>query len=233
MFLLEGGNFILLLGKRTYNQTISILKNKKQLPPIFLELKELIYQKYHVTAINFVYEKIKHNNPENSYSLYILLLNNGDYDKMCEGGYGGYKKNRQKFIADEFYKLALKYNFDTKEHTKDVWLCFNDFHAELKDETNRLASIEAIKFIKGKYSQLPIWDIIPHFCSIVVFYFTKDQVKENYLNGINKAIKQDYFSILKKYDEFNLFEYSSFIVHFDSNEFLDKEYGGNLHYYFK
>ena len=224
---------MILLERDVYDETIAIIRNEKNLADIFIELKELIYKQFKVTAINFVYERIKYNNPENRYSLNILLLNKGDYQKMCDGPYGGYRKSKQKYIAEKFFELALRHNFDVKEHIADIWICYTDFYSELRAETNSIASAEAIAYIKREYPSLPIWLICPQFSCVVVFYETDKHVIENNQNGMNVKLKQDYFSILKKYDEFECCDYDSFQVFFDSKEALDRYYEGNLFYYFK
>lgn len=225
---------MILLEESKYNETIAILRNQKKLPEIFSELRELMNNQFRINAVNFTYEKIPYNNPENRYRLEVLLRNKGDYTKMCDGPYGGYKKNRQKFIADKFYELAIKYSVDDLEHIKDIWVCYNNFHAELSAEANRLASAEAIAFIKEKYKEVPIWQIYQQFSGGVVFYQTDSQVKEYEQNGISEKIKKDYFTILKEYDEFECFDDAdNFLLSFDSSELLERVYNGNLYQYFK
>ncbi len=53
----------------------------------------------------------------------------------------------------------------------------------------------------------------------------------NEKNGITEEMKQSYLSEIAKVDEFHFFK-EGYII-FDSKENLDKNYEGNLYYYFK
>ncbi len=67
----------------------------------------------------------------------------------------------------------------------------------------------------------------------MVFFHEDVDIKNNAENGICEMIRNDYYTELKKHDEFNVYNPDNFIVNFDSKENLDKNYSGNLYYYFK
>lgn len=79
-----------------------------------------------------------------------------------------------------------------------------------------------------------VWDVVPNASyGAVVFYYTEKHVTDNQKNGISKLIEDDYYSMLKKYDELNVFTRDNINLKFDSKENVDKNYEGNLFYYFR
>lgn len=224
---------MVLVGDREYNETLQILRGKKELAPIYLELKNWLIERFGVTAYNFVFEKIKYNNPENRYQLYILLSSTKDYHKMHEKGYCSYDRKKQDEISRQFNELALKYEFAHESKSKDVWICYNDFSVEIKTDVNSRAYKEIGNSIKEKYGKYSLWELCPAFTSVVVFYQKDSHIKKNSENGISDMIRKDYFEVLLKCDEFNVYKTDEFIMTFDSKENLDKNYSGNLYYYFK
>jgi hypothetical protein len=223
---------MILIENDEYNETLQILRGKKKLPSIYIELKNWLKERYDITALNFIFEKMKYNNPENRYRLYILL-SYSDYQRMMNHKEFGYDKKKQSEIADKFFELAVKYAFNEAASVENIWVCYNDFSSEIKSEANSAAMREAGPFIKEKYKQYPLWNLYTAFSSVVVFYEKDTDIKANSENGLSEMIKKDYFRILKTYDEFSIYNIDNFIMNFDSKENLDKNYEGNLYYYFK
>jgi hypothetical protein len=224
---------MVLVSEDKYKETLQILRNKKQLLPIYLELKMWLKERFDITSYNFVFEKIKYNNPDNRYQLYILLSTKADYISMMEKNLTGYDKNKQTEISQKFYELALKYSFGNEKSVKNVWVCYNDFSAEMKTDVNRRTYKEAGKPIKAKYGKYSLWNIVTSFESVVVFFLKDSDINENTKNGISEKIRNDYLETLKKHDEFNVYKPNEFTMSFDSKENLDTNYEGNLYYYFK
>jgi len=54
---------------------------------------------------------------------------------------------------------------------------------------------------------------------------------ENEANGVSPMILDDYYSLLKGYDELNYFTRQNIYIKFDSKENLEKNYQGSLFYY--
>ena len=68
---------------------------------------------------------------------------------------------------------------------------------------------------------------------MVVFYNSEINITTNQFIGISKQIKDDFYEVLHRIDEFNLFTYENLDFRYDSKENLDNHYDGNLFYYFK
>lgn len=216
-----------------YKETLKILRGEKELLPIYLDLKNWMLDMYGILAYNFIFEKIQYNNPENRYQLYILLSSTSDYNSIMEKSNYGYDESKQEAISKKFNELALKYKYGNIKTTNNVWICYNDFSVEMKTDVNNRACKECCSRILSKYSNCSLWNIYTAFTSVVVFFYQDVDIKNNTENGICELVRDDYYVTLKKHDEFNVYNSNNFIMNFDSKENLDKNYSGNLYYYFK
>lgn len=224
---------MVLVEDKKYKETLQILRGKKELSPLFRELKEWLRERFDVTAYNFVFERIKYNNPEGRFELYILLSSTADYNSMNEKTHYGYDKNKQEEISQKFKEIADKYDFGDPKTRMNVWVCYNDFSKEIKTEVNRHTCEKINKHIQEKYNDYSLWSIQAPFTDVVVFFIRDEDILKNTENGVCVSIRNDYFTVLKESDEFNVYNSDNFTMSFDSKENLDKNYEGNLYYYFK
>lgn len=185
----------------------------------------------HITAYNFEFKEMKFNNPTHRYRLYVLLSTRNEYDSMFNGY--NYGENKQTAIGRKQYELAQKYNMKNMNTYKGIFVAYCDFSEEMKTDYNRQAYKLIGKQLSKKYAVNSVWAIFTNFSSQVVFYQNYADVKVNQLKGLSKQIKDEYYETLHKLDEFNIFTYKDFCVEYDSKENLDKNYDGNLYYYFK
>ncbi len=79
-----------------------------------------------------------------------------------------------------------------------------------------------------------IWDISADASyGAVVFYYLYKDVAENQNKDVNKTIQDEYYLILKKYDELDYFTRDNMRLKFDSKENVDKNFQGNVNNYFR
>lgn len=222
---------MVLVDDKTYYETLEILRGNKKLHAIFAELKNWLYNEYHVTAYNFEFKEMEYNNPSHRYRLDVLLSSSKEYHSMFNGY--NYDETKQTTIARKLYELAQKYNMENIHTYKGIFVAYTDFSEEMKTDYNRQAYKLIGKQLLEKYMSHSVWKIVSNFSSVVVFYNNDADVKANQFSGLSKQIKDEYYEALHCVDEFNLFTYNSFWVVYDSKENLDKNYDGNLYYFFK
>jgi len=222
---------VVLVDDKIYYETLEILRGNKKLPAIFAELKDWLYNEYHITAYNFEFKEMEFNNPTHWYRLYILLSTRNDRNSMTKGY--NYDEDKQTAIAGKLYELAKNHNMKSLNTYKGAFVAYCDFSEEMQTDYNRQAYKLIGKQMLKKYESLSVWAIVTNFSSLVVFYHNDFEVKANQLNGLSKQIKDEYYYTLHQLDEFNVFTYENFSVGYDSKENLDKNYDGNLYYYFK
>lgn len=218
---------MVLLGDDIYKETKEIVRGKRRPSPLVMELAEWFRIKYSVKVLNIQFSKLP-GPQENRFRLYVIVENTQDYQKM----YVSPSQPNEEYhaqIALEFRKLALKHSFTDEMSLENLYVIYNDFSDEARTEANWGAAQEVAAQIKRKY---PVaWDVISMFSSSVVFYYADTDIGVNENNGISKAIRDTYYSILKRYDEFNYFTRENISLKFDSKENLDRNYQGNLFYY--
>jgi len=240
-----------------YHQTIDALRGRKELSPLFKELKEFIQAKYDATAYNFSFMKSTYRHlPDIRFSLEVVLATTDDFNKIlldCNNNeyvlhenitkeeierflstyrtMHGYDKNIQKEIAKMFFELAKKYNLVKMKSSEEIWVSYRDFSAHMRSEINRKIAKIASKSITQKYAAYRIWSVHESPLSSVVFFLSEEDLKNS--TDIRMEIEDYYFGLLKQHDEFNVFDRAGFRLGFDSKQNLDENYEGNLYYYFK
>lgn len=194
---------------------------------MLIEFSDWFMRAFSVKVLNIEFGKLKHSKT-NRHRLYVIVENTEGHRKMHVERLKP-KEEYQRQIADEFHRIALKYQLATEEQLENLFVTYNDFSEEAKTEANWKATKEFRDFVKNKYSV--IWDVLAMFSSLVVFCFLDSDIVTNESKGISETIADDYYSILKKYDELNYFTRENIHLRFDSKENLDKNYKGNFLYY--
>lgn len=216
-----------------YIQTRNVLLGKEKLHPATAEFLKWINNRYSINAINLEFSKFNKKEADKySHRLDIIVNSKKDYNSMFVSNGLRYNEDYRKEIADKFIYYAKKYKHPIK-NAKKIWVCYTDFSVEIKTDTNRKAMEEAKPIIKDHYKDIMLWDMFTAFESVVVFYMHDSNIQEYSANGISQRIKQDYFDLLKKHDELGYYTPDNSIIDFDSKENLDKNYEGNLFYYFR
>jgi hypothetical protein len=218
---------MVLLDDAIYEETKKIVLGKSKRSPMLIEFSDWSKRMFSVNVLNLEFGKLKYPKTKR-YHLYVIVENTEDYRKMYEEAFK-LNEDYQSQIESEFRKIASKYKFAAEEQLENLFVSYNDFSQEAKTEANWKAEKEVKDFIKVKYSV--VWDVLTMFSNSVIFYYVDSDIATNESKGISEAITNDYFSILKKYDDLNYFRRENICLKFDSKENLDKNYEGNFFYY--
>ena len=218
-----------LLDDDVYEETKRIVQGKVKKSPVLAELSDWFRSTYSVNVLNFQFGK-----PEVSkirgYRLYVILETTEDFQKMFLSPMQ-LNEEYEAQICAEFKRIALKHQFATKEQLTGLWVRYNDFSVEARTDANSRVIKQAKSRLMESYPT--VWSVIGDgFQGAVVFYYTDKDVLENQKSGVSKLIEEDYYSLLKEFDELNIFTRDTMNLKFDSKENLDKKYEGNLYYYF-
>jgi len=219
-----------LLDTDVYEETKNIVIGKIKKSPFLGEFSDWFMTTYSVKVLNVRFTKSEIPTVK-GYRLYVIIENTEDYQKMFHSPFR-FKEEYMAQISTEFKRIALKYNFASESQFTDMWIRYNDFSAEARTDTNGKAIGEAKTNIMEKYSI--VWDVSADASyGAVVFYYSDKDVGENQNNGISQTITDEYYSLLKKYDEPDFFTKENMRLKFDSKENVDKNFQGNLFYYFR
>jgi hypothetical protein len=219
---------MILLDDELYKETKSIVLGEHKKSELLNELSDWCMKTYSIRILNIQFSKLNEDENSSLYRLYIIVKDTEDFEKMY---IAPFRLNEvyEKQITDEFRRLALKYQYTDPVNLQRFIVRFNDFSEEAKTDANWQAVEEAKDSITSKYPM--VWHIEAIFSSSVVFYYSDDEISRNEKAGISQKIVDDYYSILKKYDELNYFTPENLAIKFDSKENLDKNYQGSLFNY--
>jgi len=218
---------MLLVNDKLYIQTKNIILHKEKLDDYKKSFCDILKDKCNIDVINYEFNKLDGN--ANRYSLYLLINNEHDFNKLYKNPTSPIIKYKKQ-ITKLFTQFVNSENVIDEIKPNNLFVGYNNFVRETMTENNWNASKEVeneIKIINKK-----VWKVITEFTNIVVFFNTEDS-KNEYINKNSKEIELLYLSILKKYDEFNQYNEVNINVMFESKETLDENYEGNLFYYSK
>lgn len=242
------------IDKKNFFETYAILKKEKQMLPVFCKMKDFVEENFSINILNVKFEKIRHgifNVKTKNYLLYgkkfkliFYVLNIKEFETMKEkievllpNGDHGYKlvnnNEKQTAILDYFCKVAKDEKFDVKVDKQEVWIDYyfwfsSDYMSFIANKVEKDITKEVIH----KYANIAnIWRIQLFYFGIYIFYEKNVDVINNESNGISNSIKEMYWDKICKIDEFKYYK-KEYIV-FYSKENIDKNYSGNLFYYFK
>jgi hypothetical protein len=227
-----------------YKETKLIKKGEKELSSLFKELAQWIEKKFDVSVLNVYYDLIT---PGNRPRLNVILEFSLDENKFKTHPYGSYNVHKQKIIADKFKELVndeytsegtlamrlFKRNHSIKYDTNNIWVIFSSFESVAKIETNESIPQAEVQELKDKINNKDLWEISRCFSGVTFFFYTDRQVKENSENGVIQRLTEEYYNLLKVYDEFDYFKKESFSIGIDSKENFDNNYQSNWYYYYR
>lgn len=239
-------------SKDNFYDTLKILKNKKTMHFVYAELKKYIENTFGITVFNITIDKFGFfDRPKkNSYfyqKKYLLVIHVSSYSERemmqnkvsveLANYQNAYKmvndKIKQDLIIDKLIELAKLNNFKTKINKTNTYVDYRfgfttDYAEILLDKIEKGITKEILNEFKEKAH---LWRIEKMFSTVTIFYFTELDKIENEKNGITHIIRDRYLSRIKEIDSINLFK-EEYIV-FDTKENVDKNYSGNLFYYFR
>jgi hypothetical protein len=208
-----------------YSLTKKIKQGELSLVFPFNSIADWIMENYGVRPINIIFDVLPHDNRPRLQVIFETKLEHGLF--VSNNGLFP-DKSIAEHILSRFKEMVVN-SPDFK--TDNIFLVFSSFEKVAKEEVNSLIPISDIDSIKNKVDY-DIWEIKKNFQSATIFFYTDKQV-ENYTNDevSKKKLKDLYFDLLKKYDEFDYLNCDDFDINFDSKENFDNNYESNWFYY--
>lgn len=209
-----------------YKDTLELKKGERILPEISKRLISWINNEYEVNAINIYYDRII---PDDRPRIQVIFENFSDVSKFSENGYGNYLPDKQKAISKKYIELVKELKLNKTHPTNNVFVSYSEFsnmynssiyYSVPKNELNKLIE---------KYQSEIVWQIRIDGSWIVVFFYTNRE-RDNAKNDLMiENLKNDYYTILKPYDEFNYLDRTW--IKRESKEDFDTIYKGNWFYW--
>jgi len=204
-----------------YKITRLIKLGKNMMDEKFNGFAEWIHQKYLVQILNIYTDTLDNG------TLRLQLIFEHETDLSIF-----FLKDRftsSKRIANTIEK-KYKETFQI-ENLQPILVLFYAFEPLAKEEANNKISLTTITSIEEKYKNV-LWKIARFGEHVTFFFYTNTESKKAKHSGLTAQLKQEYFDILKHFDEFDYFTLCNFNAVFDSKENFDKNYNGNWRAYY-
>ena len=227
-----------------YLDTKLIKQGVKKLGPIFQELADWIKQKFDTPVLNIYYDKIDTDKDRPRLSIIFEFYQSVENfrDRI-----GNYDTEKQNLIVDQFrqisknkslsdgnlfyrlFKTPQAFKFDTTR----LLVIFIAFEPIAREEVNHKIQQGEIDKLKQELTSKHVWEIYREFATTTYFFYTDKQIEEYKKDGTAETMRQQYFELLKKYDEFDYIKPNTYFLTFDSKENFDKNFESNWFWYSK
>jgi hypothetical protein len=221
-----------------YLDTKLVKQGVKQLDPIFQELSDWIKKKFDTPVLNIYYDKI--DTDKDRPRLSIIFEHYQNVEKFRDL-IGNYETEKQNLIADQFRQILksktiqrqslfdrlFKKSQTSRFDTDRLLVIFTGFDRIAREEVNNKIPQYEIDKLKQELNSKNVWEIYREFATTTYFFYTDKQIEDYKIDGTAEILRQQYFDILKKYDEFNYINLDSYFLAFDSKENFDKNFKSN------
>lgn len=203
---------------------------KTRLPPVLAQLQAWIQTELHVGVVHIVLDRIDIGPCVGRPRLTVILETDADY-KSWKTDAVTIRPEVERRVVSQFTKLA-EADSDTVD-TGDVLLTLDNFSDEcLGRACSAFLKSKAHRIVR-EFASARIWKIDGFSRLLVVFFETDKEIQVNTDNGTCAKISERCFDGVKRHDEFDYLSESSFRLKFDSKENVDKNFNGNLFYYWR
>ncbi|MBS1513082.1 MAG: hypothetical protein JST86_19755 [Bacteroidetes bacterium] len=225
-----------------YLDTKLVKQGVKKLDPIFQELANWINQKFDTQVLNIYYDKIDVD--KNRPRISIIFEYYQSVEKFRDQ-IGNYDTEKQNLIAYQFRQILksksipnrsffdrlFKKSNTSQFDTDRLLIIFTAFEPIAREEVNHKIHQAEIDKLKQELSSKNVWEIYREFAITTYFFYTDKQIEDYKVDGTTKILTQQYFDILKKYDEFDYIKSGTNFLVFDSKENFDKNFESNWFWY--
>ncbi|WP_242015700.1 hypothetical protein [Robertkochia marina] len=227
---------------KDYKSTKKIKQNISNIKEEFGPLAKWIDDKYDVKTLNLIFDYI--GNDKAHPRLQVCLEYARDKGKFMDNKTYNFDKRKQNEIAEKFAEITSDYELKTKSNwikrifgltyeSNNLFVYFTDFESIAKIEANEKITEKEIKNLKAKIDNKELWTISRAFSGVTFFLYTDEQLKKYQDSETLKKWKNQYYELLKEYDEFGYFKSDYFYFFLDSKENFDTNYEANWFYYYK
>lgn len=227
---------------KAYKKTKLIKQGKRQIEEKFKPLAKWISENYEVFVLDIQENLMKHNN---NVRIAVHLETQHDAMKFRKGTdyLSGFDSKKQNEVAEKYIEIGkllktprkgfLGKFFKKNPNMNDIFVSFSAFDRIAKIDANELIPEKRVKQLYEVFELPEIWTISRCFDSATLFVYKDDQ-KEQIKNSAEfKLIENNYFELLKEYDEFNYWKRKHFGIEIDSKQNFDENYKSNWYYYYK
>ena len=227
---------------KDYKTTKKIKQNISNIKEEFEPLAKWIDEKYDVKTLNLIFDYI--DNDKSHPRLQVCLEYAKDKGKFMNNRTYNFDERKQNEISEKFAEITSDYELKNKPNwikkilgltykSNNLYVYFTDFESIAKIEANEKITENQIKKLQAKIDNKELWTISRAFSGVTYFLYTDEQLKKYQDSETLKKWKNEYYELLKEYDEFGYFKNDYFYFGLDSKENFDTNYESNWYYYYK
>ena len=210
-----------------YIEAKLIKQGKTLLDEPFEKLANTLFEKFGVKPMTFHYDILEHSNRPRLQVIFETSKQAKAFHKNGSFFYDLDKKNRIWEIFHELMKDNPNYRTD------NLFVISGTFEKIAIQEANSKIPKELLEELKTRLNNQDIWEISKTFSSAIFFFHTDKQVEEAKNSPLLNVLENEYYKLIKRYDEFNYLELNQFGIGIDSRENFVNNYQSNWFYYFK
>lgn len=223
---------------KDYKDTKLVKQGKKVLSFPAYQISEWINNKYNVNILNVFFDTIHDNLPR----MNIIFEFQKDVEKFKTWN-GNVNFDIKNNVAIRFREILENSIPNTRYLKKakllkfrrfisgELLVIFTAFEPIATIEANMNIPEKEIQKFQSKLHINDLWKIYRFRSQITFFFYTELQARENEANGTADHLFDEYFTLLKKYDEFNYIRRHNLNIFFDSKENFDNNYQSNWYFY--
>lgn len=218
-----------LISKDLYDETIALIEGKKE-PDILLKEMQEWYSERGITLYNIYFEKDNNKN-YNTYGKYVIrtLTDLEEVFFRQEGMKNIFNDSLVKFLqVCKSNRLYKNYKWANIYYPSPGISGFY-FPRIWENEVIREAGIILCPNIEKQYAKYGVARVVNSGYGVYTVFFRDNAFDDKYKNEIKNHVK-DY---VLSFDKHRVITKLDSIVQFDSINVLEKNYHGNLYYYYK
>lgn len=214
-----------------YEFMARVKKGEQEMVPPFVQLFTWIVEQYNIPVVYFILDRTEDSQHCTKLRMFVETMEDVKA-LMVEGGtlHSDFKFKRE--IQERFVRLMQENGRESYYDLDHIVFTIWNFDALAREDAYKRSASEVEEYIIREYAWAPIHKVYTLF-GLSVFYETDEQLASAWLIGLNDKIKEDFFQILKKHDDFNYFTPDNIDISFDSHENVEKNYQGSYYFYFK
>lgn len=213
---------MIVASDKEYIDTKRYKRGEIQLRSPFSDIARWIENKYTVKVLNVIYDRVI---PDQRPRLQVCVESKEDCDSFRDSNGLNFNEQKQSEILNQF--LLLVNNETISIDTDKLFVVFSAFAPIAREDANGKIKEEEINKLLTKLDNDELWKIRRSFGGATLFFFTEKQANNAKNSELLSRYSNEYFKLIKKYDEFDYLRKEHFAVSFDSKETFDKNYNGS------
>lgn len=209
-----------------FQRTKLLLKGQISMEPIANELSQWISITFNVSVLNVIFDTVS---PGNSPRIQVVLEYQEEVNEFRDDSTYGYCKRKTSSIIDKLSEVIKIRNSNLQMN--GAFVIFSAFAPLAKQEAFSKIEKFELEILKERLNNKIVWEIPYQLGYPVVFLYTNAQLQSESMKSFKELCNNEFFKLIKPFDEFNYLKSGEFQISFESKENFDRKYGGSWHHY--